>query len=90
MSQLKNTKIDFKLIIKIIAAFAMIFGTAYGLLDLIYQPHYLRIDGSEGLPNWFKWFGWIISSIGVFSYLLIDFYDRFKKKCKDDNIEDFH
>ena len=82
---------DVKLTIKIIAAFAMIFGIAYGLLDLIYQPHYLRIDGAKGLPNWLKWFGWIISSLGVFAYLLIDFYDRFKKnKCRDDNLKDGH
>jgi len=82
---------DVKLAVKIIAAFAMIFGIVYGLLDLIYQPHYLRIDGVEGLPNWFKWFGWIISSLGVFSYLLIDFYDRLKKKnYQDDNIKDSH
>ena len=73
---------DVKLIIKIVAAFAMIFGVVYGLLNLIYQPSYLLLDDVKGLPIWLKWFGWIISSLGVFAYLLIDFYDRFKKnKC---------
>ena len=71
---------DVKLILKIIAGLAMVFGIAYGLLDLMYQPHYLRIDGSPSLPKWFKWFGWIVSSLGIIVYLVIDFYDRFKLK----------
>ncbi|MCP3872577.1 MAG: hypothetical protein GY699_05390 [Desulfobacteraceae bacterium] len=80
---------DVKISIKIAAAIAMIFGIAYGLLDLIYQPHYLRIDGTKGLPSWFRWFGWIISSLAVFAYLFIDFYDRFSKnQCKDKDLKD--
>jgi len=70
---------DVKLIIKIVAAGAMIFGVLYGLVNLIYQPSYLLLDNVKGLPIWFKWFGWIISSLGVIAYLVIDFYDRFKE-----------
>ena len=82
---------DVKLRIKIVAAFAMIFGVAYGLLNLIYQPHYLQIDGAKSLPQWFKWLGWIISSLRVFAYLAIDFYDRFKEnKFQDENLKSNH
>jgi hypothetical protein len=70
---------DAKLIAKIVAGIAMIFGVAYGFLDLLFQPHYLLIDGAKSLPKWSRWLGWIISSLGVFAYLTIDLYDRFKR-----------
>jgi len=75
---------NFKLMIKIVAAFFMILGAVHEFLILIYQPHYLFIDGSKKLLNWSKLFGWIMSSLGIAVYLIIDFYDIFKRKKSHD------
>ena len=79
---------DLKLIIKIVAAFFMILGAVHEFLILIYKPHYLFIDGSEGLLNWSKLLGWIMSSLGVAVYLIIDFYDIFKRKKSQEKSQD--
>ena len=65
---------------KIIAATLTVVGAILSILDKIYEPHHLLLEGSPGYPNFLRTIGWLLLLIPPLIYIALDWKNLFSKK----------
>jgi hypothetical protein len=62
--------------LKIIAAVVTVIGLLFAFLERYFAPHALVTEDSPNYPDWLKWFGLILTALGVLTYIVIDWKSR--------------
>ena len=62
--------------LKAIAATATIIGIIFGFLERWYSPDVLVTERSPNYPEFLKWLGWLLASLGAIAYIVLDYLGR--------------
>ena len=62
--------------LKIVAAVVTIIGLLLGFLERYFAPTHLITEDSPSYTDWLAWLGWVLTALGVLSYVAIDFFSR--------------
>ncbi len=62
--------------LKVVAATATIIGIISGFLERWYAPDTLVTEQSPTYPEFLKWIGWLLASVGALAYIVIDYIGK--------------
>ena len=62
--------------LKVIAATATLIGIISGFLERWYAPDTLVTEQSPNYPEFLKWIGWLLASLGAIAYIVIDYFGK--------------
>ena len=60
--------------LKIVAATATVIGICFGLVDKLFAPQAMIIEGPDPAPAWVGWLAFATASLGAIGYILIDLF----------------
>jgi hypothetical protein len=63
------------IVVKALAAMAVIVGLITDFIGRYYGPDYLTTE-KPGPPEWVGWLGWGAAAIGTIVYIALDFYSH--------------